>query len=733
MSKYYTKVLVIMALVLTALPMGTHQTQAAELEGSILLANAPQQTNTCTIGTVTVDAGDGGSVDISLNNQDAVASAQIEIRYDNSNGVTLTGVNITARTSGFQTNFSESTSGSTTTVTILMFNLTGTTIAAGDGAILTLDFTTTAGLSATTLEAASVLLSDSSGNALSAAGVDGLITPPGVTPVLTAITPSNGGLGETVNVQITGENVNWTTNPPTNVSFGAGITVNGNATVVNDSTLSVDINIAINATVGPRTVTVTAGGQDVSLVNGFVVQGPGIGIIMPTDAESYPGGNFTIPVSVTTDVTGEGILAYAFTLTYDAMIRLQSVGQAGTMSDNWSVTTNREAGEARIVAFSDTPLTGSGTLLNLTFDVSPGATVGAETDIAFNAFRFNEGEPAAQTQSGHFTVITQPATIAGCVTPVHDFSQVVAGLPISFTNMLSGAQDVVVTTDADGCYSAELAPSDYVATPAKTGVISNAITVWDSVQIALHDANLEDSNFSDHQLMVCDVTQDGTCTAFDAAQIALYRIDPALTDSIAGQFVSNPYTRTHTGLGDGDSLASQDYELYLAGDVTLDWPANTQNSLVRAAARTAEAVVVTAPSVTSAPNRTMNVPIAIQNVAQQDLYGIELFLTFDPEIMTVNGVSSGDSADAQWVLQNIVDASGEVRIVSYSTMPLADDGTLVNLSVTVNGDVGEQTALSISHLLINDGQPVTEHVDGGVTVVEQEPLNLKFFLPIVSN
>ncbi|MEM7536083.1 MAG: hypothetical protein AAF639_28130, partial [Chloroflexota bacterium] len=293
--------LVIPALILALLPWHVNSVQASE---------SPQQNNIVTIGTASVAQGASGSVDISLNNNDAVASAQIEISYDNGNGVTLTGVSATGRATGFQTNFSENTAGATTTVTILMFNLTGSTIAAGNGAVLALGFTTDVTATGTTaLVADTVLLSDSSGGALSASGVDGAITITGTEPDITLVSPNRGTQGETLAVQITGSNVDWNTNAPTNVSFGAGVTVSSHS-VVNATTLSAAISIGAAATTGPRDVTVTAGVDTATESNGFTVQGPGIGVFIPTDAVSSPGGSFTVPVSVTNDVTGEGILAY---------------------------------------------------------------------------------------------------------------------------------------------------------------------------------------------------------------------------------------------------------------------------------------------------------------------------------------------------------------------------------------------------------------------------------------
>ncbi|MEM7531371.1 MAG: cohesin domain-containing protein, partial [Chloroflexota bacterium] len=443
-------------------------------------------------------------------------------------------------------------------------------------------------------------------------------------------------------------------------------------------------------------------------------------------------GRFTVPVSVTNDVTGEGILAYGFTLTFSPTIRLQSVSQVGTLSDNnWSVSLNRENGEARIVGFSSVAMAGSGTLIDLTFDVSPSAEIGEEVDIVFSEFRFNEGEPASQTTDGKVTIMMEPATISGCVTPMHDFSQVVVGLPISFTNMFSGAQDTVVETDDDGCYSVSLASGDYVATPARTGDIGNSLNVWDSVQIALHDVQQDESNFSTHQLTVCDVTQDGTCTGFDAAQIALYRIDPALTDSLAGQFISAPFSRTHS-LGGGDSQANQDYEVYLAGDVTFDWPASVQGLAVFAAART-QSIVVTLPSVTTIAGGGVNLPVTVANAGQKGMLGYELFIRFNPEVLTIEleGVNHEGSVnqDNGWAFERGIINDSEIRVVSYGTSQLESDGVLFNIVATAKSNFEGQTPLTVSHLMFNDGQPATEGVNGQVDVA---PIASQSYLPVVA-
>ncbi|MEM7536088.1 MAG: dockerin type I domain-containing protein [Chloroflexota bacterium] len=165
------KWLTMLLLTLILLAWGVYQIQASGLHTSKL-----QQNNTLIIGTESIQAGNNGSIDVFLDNADAVASVQLEISYNRNSGITFTGVNTTERTSGFDTFFNESMSGSTINVTILIYNLSSLTIAAGNESILKLDFTTNEEVGTTTLIIDDVLLSNSSGDALSVSGIDGSIT-----------------------------------------------------------------------------------------------------------------------------------------------------------------------------------------------------------------------------------------------------------------------------------------------------------------------------------------------------------------------------------------------------------------------------------------------------------------------------------------------------------------------------------------------------------------------------
>lgn len=89
------------------------------------------------------------------------------------------------------------------------------------------------------------------------------------TPILTSLAPDGGQQGQTLGVAITGQYTHFAQGT-TQVSFGAGITVS-NVTVLSATSLTAQLAIAANATVGTYTLVVTTGSEVVSVPNVFSV------------------------------------------------------------------------------------------------------------------------------------------------------------------------------------------------------------------------------------------------------------------------------------------------------------------------------------------------------------------------------------------------------------------------------------------------------------------------------
>ena len=150
--------------------------------------------NTLTLATVTAAAGASGSFAITLDNSDAVASGQVRFTYAASLGMTITGVQVTSRTTGFTSTISTYNTGnaSLTGYQVLFYNLSSLTIAPGSGAILTLSYTLAANASGnTTLPFTQAILANPAAQSLPVTTVDGAFTvtqatTPTVTPSATA-------------------------------------------------------------------------------------------------------------------------------------------------------------------------------------------------------------------------------------------------------------------------------------------------------------------------------------------------------------------------------------------------------------------------------------------------------------------------------------------------------------------------------------------------------------------
>src|SRR6266850_3225450 len=129
---------------------------------------------------------------------------------------------------------------------------------------------------------------------------NGFTVNPGTTVLLT-VSPNNGQQGQlNLNVQVTGQFTNFAQGT-TQVSFGAGITVNS-VTVANKTSLTANISIGGGAPVGSRTVTATTAAEVASLVNGFNVT-PGTPALLTVNPNGGQQGQQNLNIQVTSQFT----------------------------------------------------------------------------------------------------------------------------------------------------------------------------------------------------------------------------------------------------------------------------------------------------------------------------------------------------------------------------------------------------------------------------------------------
>jgi len=105
----------------------------------------------------------------------------------------------------------------------------------------------------------------------------------------------------------------------------------------------------------------------------------------------------------------------------------------------------------------------------------------------------------------------------------------------------------------------------YTITPTKTGG-ANGISSFDAARIAQHAVGISVLNAT--QLVVADVSNNGTVSSFDAAQIARY-VAGSPPFGVTGTWRFVPVNKVYSSIT-GD-LTGEDYSAFLMGEVSGNW------------------------------------------------------------------------------------------------------------------------------------------------------------------
>jgi len=147
---------------------------------------------------------------------------------------------------------------------------------------------------------------------------------------------------------------------------------------------------------------------------------PPVRITVPEGARVPKDGWHNVPVSASEDLTDKGFTALQTVLTYDGtVIHPEDILTDGTMTEGWTVEFNVLPGASpdtfkiAMSTAADT-LKGSGILFYIHVKAAAGASVGDQTTLHFESFRFNEDAPEeADTRDG--TVYVEPPWLLGDV------------------------------------------------------------------------------------------------------------------------------------------------------------------------------------------------------------------------------------------------------------------------------------------------------------------------------
>jgi Bacterial Ig-like domain len=270
--------------------------------------------------------------------------------------------------------------------------------------------------------------------------------------VISSVVSNTGQQGQSLTVTVTGSATHFAQGV-TSANFGGGIAV-GSINVNSATSATVQLTISAGASIGARGVTLTTGGENASLVNGFTVTAgtpiitsvnPGSGVQGQANLNVAITGAFTHFVQGTTTANfGANITINSVTVTdaTDATVNITILGTATTGGRGISLTTGTET-----VNSSFTVASGSAVILSVTPNsgqqgqsINSIAIVGQGTNFLQGTSTFSLGlgittSSLTVTDATHATagIAIDPAAVAGTRTAVMTTGGEVASLNNAFT------------------------------------------------------------------------------------------------------------------------------------------------------------------------------------------------------------------------------------------------------------------------------------------------------------
>jgi hypothetical protein len=395
-------------------------------------------------------------------------------------------------------------------------------------------------------------------------------------------------------------------------------------------------------------------------------------------AVSATPGTVLIPINIG-NTAGMDISSYDLQITFDPAVITPAavpVDTPGTLSSTMSVTANASnSGHLIVGAYRSSALSGSGTLLNLRFNIIGGA--GQSTALTFEdytdpggrahqGFLFNEGTPSAALTNGSATI---PA-----VSPT-------------------------ATSTATG-------------TPTPTTPL-NAITSFDSAVILRHIAGTNPLPTIDH-LCAAEVDNDGLIVANDVRLIGWHTSGKG-TFGTVGTVVQPPCS------GQWPTTVP-----VLKGDVTGQDPVITGGM--------PGTIPVSLPAVISPPGSIL-IPVTVGNTTGMDISSYDLQITYDrtllsPQLQSFTIDQTGTISSAMTFYVNDSTNPGHLIVAAAQAAPLTGSGALLNLRFNLIGTPGSSTNLTFANytsgqihqsFLFNEGTPSAETANGSVFISSSSP------------
>jgi hypothetical protein len=493
------------------------------------------------------------------------------------------------------------------------------------------------------------------------------------------------------------------------------------------------------------------------------------------------GSQITVPVTVGALPTGTGanaVRSFQFTINYNpAVLRpvnnapALGINQTGTLSAPFTCNTNPQSnipvpnpGAIAVGCFSPdgTPISGSGTLINLVFDVIGNG--GTNSPIILSPFMFNEGNPSSFVFSGVGGVIVNQFRMTGNVTYyfglINGEAKPVAAAQVTATG------NPVVQNDSNvrGAYSLDgLSGASYSVRTRKNGDIpERGATIGLPGQPQVPPLNSFDAQMTNafavgnitltaNQQRAADVSGNGFVTSFDAALIQQFNSPPTplLPSNLTGQwrFVSptgaynvlspDNAPEVYTAAQIQSNLTGQNWTGILMGDVSGNWqqpcvPAadpfcNPNNPPTNPPTTFGpeSLVPVRLPQMTSQNGTFIEIPVNVGNVTNRGAVSFDFAVLYNPAVLqpVSSPIIQTGTMSQGYTLSANVSQPGRLRVGAYGLTPLSGEGNLLRMRFEVIGAPGANTSLQWENFFFNEGDPATVNTGGTFLVSGRTPFD----------
>jgi len=443
---------------------------------------------------------------------------------------------------------------------------------------------------------------------------------------------------------------------------------------------------------------------------------------MPTNATGVAGTQVLIPVQTVNTIDYFNIISFQFTLTYSNNI-IQGVGvdtENTLTSETWLVYANTSIpGQISVNGFSTEPLNASGNLVNIIFNVQPGAVNYATSPLNFADLVLNNGTPEPTLVNGLFRVVNQ-YSISGNVHYYMGSHDPIANVMMT----LSGDETYQVFSQANGDFIVPPVPAgNYVLTPScETAIPSLIVTPYDASLTAQFALDLYP--FTNEQQKAADVNGDNQATVFDAALIAQYSVGliDAFTPGIWG------FSPPHQNYDLVNNFINVQFLGYAVGDPSGNW-----------STRGSENSRGFSIPVFAGKGSSISIPISWD---QEFLSGY-VQLRFDPQQLRYLGTEHSTATTSLQHLQNV--SEGVLRIASYGVQPVISSEPVYNFRFEVLDGVNDaivyldavefdETPADLGNTGIVDGdvQPVILNLEQNYPNPFNPVTNIKYSNPVQS-